>query len=396
MGFFKKIKRDMVQAFISSKIYTKDGEEQRAILEKNGVIVGIVKHDNIPQNAQKIYCEGAIIPGFVDIQVNGCGGALFNRDMSIQSLKTIHDKSLKHGVTSVYPTLITCSDEQIIDALNIMEQALLNKEDFPALEGLHLEGPFIGKTHRGTHIQKYIRSLDNNMFSILCEYAKKGVLKIITVAPENVSCKYIEQLVASGTVVAIGHSSANAELVYNAHKAGAKLITHLYNGMAPFSGRLFSLIEASFASKTLYASIIPDFIHVREDALRIAHKIMRRRLFAITDASSTDPDETEIILNGEKCVVGNNVVKNTISGSLAGSTVTMDMVYNNLIQIFGEKTAIDMCSIIPSECITNMQNNNEKKGSIQIGNVANFLVVTKNYKKTIIKDVVIYGKHFGK
>ncbi len=383
-----------MQAFISDAVYTAGAFKRLAVLEDAGVILDLVPHDDVPQDAEHIHCPHALIPAFTDLQINGCGGALLNRDMSMEALQTMHDASLQTGVTSIYPTLITCPDEQIIEGLALMEKALMEKERMPALEGLHLEGPFIGTTNNGTHPIRLIRPLDEGMLQTLCEYAEKGVLKIITVAPENVPPQYIRRLVEHGVVVSLGHSNASVEQVRKAVEAGASLVTHLYNGMPLLAGREPSVVGAAFMLEGLHASIIADFVHVSADGLRIAKAIMGRRLFAVTDATATGSHETHLVLNDEVCSIENSVIRNTHSGSLAGSAITMDRTYENLMQLFGVEEAIEMCSSIPADVVynKNLGTKNYKKGRIAKDHAANFLCVQHDDTQFCIKDVVLFGK----
>ncbi len=330
------------QGFFNSKIFN-----NVEIDIKNGKIATL--KDCIPASPSlgKSTEQILIAPGFVDIQLNGCNGVLFRGDSDIDTLKTMEKGNLKHGVTSFLPTLITDSDDNIISALNLVEE-VMNSSVVPSVKGMHLEGPYISQTHSGAHDKSLIRRLDTKMLEKLCEFGNRSVLKVITIAPEIVSADQIHKLKSSNIMVFLGHSAADTGTIQHAIKAGATSITHLYNGMPPLYGRHPSLLGQAFTNLNLSAGIIADFVHVDKVSIAIAKTAMKDRLYAVTDATATlDNPMKEFYFGQGKCTFEDGKIV-TDNGSLAGSCLTMETACNNLSKLFSLEESLAMCSCHPA------------------------------------------------
>ncbi|MGL5577753.1 MAG: N-acetylglucosamine-6-phosphate deacetylase, partial [Fusobacteriaceae bacterium] len=220
-------------AIRNGKIF--DGErfqDGKVLVIEGNKILNIVESENLQErygDIEKIDAKGGYItPGFMDLQLNGCGGVLLNDSITEETLQVIHKTNLKYGCTSFTPTLITTSDESIQAALTLMEN--YEKREENGVLGLHIEGPFISVEKKGIHNPKFIRKMDHNMLTKLTQ-AGGELVKIITVAPENISGEYISKLAGSGIKVALGHTNATYKQVEEKKIFGITMATHLYNGM---------------------------------------------------------------------------------------------------------------------------------------------------------------------
>jgi N-acetylglucosamine-6-phosphate deacetylase len=228
--------------------------------------------------------------------------------------------------------------------------------------GLHLEGPWINKEKRGAHIESIVHSPTITKVEELLAYGK-GVIKMITLAPEVCNETIIEIIKQAGIIISAGHSNASFEEATHAFNNGIPTVTHLYNAMSPLSHRAPGMVGATFLHPTVYASIIPDGYHVHFEAVKIACKQMPNRLFAITDAvTTTHTGPYQHTLNGNKY---------ESNGILSGSALTMHQAFKNLVNRVNINItdALAMCSTIPAKVL---------KLDDEIG------YIKKNYKANII------------
>ncbi|MGL5594136.1 MAG: N-acetylglucosamine-6-phosphate deacetylase, partial [Cetobacterium sp.] len=232
------------ELFIGNKFYT-----GKVLIMDGERIVDIIPQEELITtygNIETIDAENAYVtPGFIDLQLNGCGGVLFNDDISLETLDTMHKTNLKYGCTSFTPTLITTGDESIEKAIELVK-GIENKGKYGVV-GLHIEGPYISLQKKGIHNPKFIRKADEAMIDKMIEAGKENV-RIVTLAPENTDKKIISKLNAAGIHVAAGHSNASYEQVKEKEGFGITLATHLYNGMSSFNHREPGVVGAVFDS----------------------------------------------------------------------------------------------------------------------------------------------------
>ena len=221
-------------ALVNGRIF--DGETtlfNRVVVIDGKNIKDIVKLEELDEkypNIEKKDIEGNLIaPAFIDLQLNGCGGVLVNDDVSVETFKVMNETNIKYGCTLFTPTLITCPDEKIEDALKVMDE-IENLEELGVL-GLHIEGPYISVEKKGTHREDYIRVMSDEIM----EKIAKSKTAIFTLAPENAKPEHIELLAKNGIKVALGHTNATYEQVAEKKPYGISLVTHLYNGMSSFT-----------------------------------------------------------------------------------------------------------------------------------------------------------------
>lgn len=276
--------------------------------------------------AQVIQLDGLLAPGFVDVQVNGGGGALFNADTSATGLSRIREAHSQFGTTAMTPTLITDDVNRIEMAADAMAEAI--EQQLPGILGIHFEGPHLSKPKKGIHREKFIRSISD---AELAQFCRQDLGKVIvTVAPENVPADIISELVAQGVHVCLGHSNADAETVMAALEAGATGFTHLYNAMSPLTSRAPGMVGAAMADESSYAGLIVDLYHVHPLSARAAIRAKGTdRIMLVTDAMAHVGSEqsalpffdTVIQRNGDKLTIED--------GTLAGSALDMATAVRN-------------------------------------------------------------------
>jgi len=372
------------------KIY--DGTQildNHSVIIKEGFIQNVIHNSEIKDfdNYQKINLKGSnLAPGLVDLQVNGFGGALLNDDISEQCLDTIFESSKKFGATSVLPTLITTSDENMLKALKLMRS--LKDKYSNNIPGLHLEGPYISEVKRGAHNIDYVRPPCPKMIDTIIEYA--DCVKILTLAPDVCDSSTIQKLVEAGIVVSMGHTNASYEQATSGVESGITMATHLYNAMSGYQGRTPGSIGAIFNSGKIYAGIIADGYHLDYSALEVAKKLIKDKLVLVTDAAApAGTDMKEFIFEGT-VVYHKDGKLTTADGTLGGSALTMiDAVRNTVENTFiSTDEALKMASTYPAKSI----NLGDSLGKIKRGYVANMIVFDEKFKLDAVVDNGIFEK----
>ncbi len=218
-----------------------------------------------------IKLDGLLAPGFVDIQVNGGGGAMFNDAQTVECLETIAAAHARFGVTGIMATLISDDRRKIERAINAVSEAVEDEVD--GVLGLHLEGPWLSEPRRGVHPARHLRPLDDQDIRLLAQ--KRPFPLLVTVAPEQVDAETIETLKAAGVTVSLGHTEAPADRAEAALAAGATGFTHLFNAMPPMEGRKPGPVGVALGARECWAGLILDGIHVSPTSARAASR--RRR-----------------------------------------------------------------------------------------------------------------------
>jgi N-acetylglucosamine-6-phosphate deacetylase len=338
-------------ALTGARIFT--GEtflDGHAVLMDAGTIVGVVPGSEIPSGAGRHALDGGLlVPGFIDAQVNGGGGALFSATSDAASLGTIAAAHARHGTTAMLPTLITDTPEAMRRGIATTREAIA--QGVPGIAGIHLEGPFLSKARKGAHDPNLIRAMTDADLELLLETGLRTVL--MTVAPETVPPDHIAELAAHGIIVSLGHTDASYDLGMAAAAAGARGITHLYNAMSPLSHRNPGMVGAALYCGTLWCGIIADGHHVHPVALSIALRAKHgpARLFLVTDAMPTAGHaDDHFTLNG-RLVTRHDGLLTLEDGTLAGSDLTMDAAVRFAIDYL-EVTldeALRMASLYPAQ-----------------------------------------------
>lgn len=368
----------MKYALINSVIYTKyevlrdfavviNGENIEAVIPQNELEAGIKTIDLQDNN---------LTAGFIDLQLNGCGGVMFNDQTTVETLEIMQATNLKSGCTSFLPTFITAPDEGIKRAVKTMRE-YLTKHKNQAL-GLHIEGPYISVEKKGVHRPEYIREISPEMKDFLCENG--DVITKITIAAENPTSQYIPDFVKSGIVVSIGHSNADYETAKAAFRKGASFATHLHNAMSPISsGRAMGVVGAVLDSD-IYTGIIIDGVHVNYGNVRLDKKIKGDKLCLVTDsiaAAGAGPELESFTFEGKTIYVREGRCYDA-NGTIAGASITMMESIKNAVEYveIPLAEAIRMSNLYPARAI----GVDDRLGSVEKGKVANLAVFTSNYE----------------
>lgn len=310
-------------ALTGARIFTGDRFlDGHAALIAAGRILAVVPEAEVPaETPVEPLTGGLLAPGFIDVQVNGGGGVLFNDTPEVEALARLAQAHARHGTTALLPTFITDDAARMRRAIDAVKAA---QRSVPGVLGIHLEGPFLAPARKGAHDANHIRPLTEADVSALLETDLRPLL--LTLAPEQVAPALIARLAAGGVTVSLGHSDARYEVAMAAADAGARGATHVFNAMSPLSHRAPGMVGAALDHGSLWGGIIADGHHVHPAALAIALRAKRgpARLFLVTDAMPTaGHSDDEFHLNGRK-VVRRDGVLTLEDGTLAGSDLTMD------------------------------------------------------------------------
>jgi N-acetylglucosamine-6-phosphate deacetylase len=338
-------------ALVNGRVLTDRGfEAGLAVLIEDGCI-GLVTtpQDALKQATQTHDLQGArLLPGFIDCQVNGGGGVLFNNAPDVDALRTIGAAHRKFGTTGFLPTLISDDATVMESAIAATRQAI--NEKVPGVLGIHLEGPYIAPARKGTHDEGKFRVPDANEIA-LATSLDNGVT-VITLAPERVPLDDIRALVARGAIVVAGHTAATYEEAHAGIDAGISGFTHLYNAMSPLTGREPGAVGAALENAESWCGIIVDGVHVHPASLRVALAAKPSgKVFLVTDAMPpVGADDPSYVLYGETITVRDGVVRNA-AGALAGSALDMATAVRNSVNLLGLplEEAARMASTYPAE-----------------------------------------------
>lgn len=366
----------MQYAFTNGVIYT--GYEilyGHAVIVENDLIKEVVPEEELPHGIQQVNLNGNnLTAGFIDLQLNGCGGVMFNEQTTVETLEIMQATNLKSGTTSYLPTFITSPDEGMKSAVKVMRDYLAKYRN-QAL-GLHLEGPYLSKEKKGVHREEYIREITPEMKTFLCDNA--DVITKITLAAENPTTQYIADFVEKGIIVSLGHSNATYEVANQAIAKGISFATHLHNAMSPISsGRAMGVVGAVLDSD-LYAGIIVDGLHVEFGNVRIAKKVKGDKLCIVTDATAAAGSDIESFIFVGKTVYVRDGKCYDANGTLGGASVTMIESVENAVKKVGISLdeTLRMCNLYPARAI----GVDDHLGSIEAGKIANLTVFTHDFK----------------
>ena len=372
-------------ALTHGRIYT--GHEildDHAIIVANGLIERICPLADVPANVEQRSVNGAILaPGFIDVQLNGCGGVQFNdtaEAVTVETLEIMQKANENSGCTNYLPTLITTSDDLMKQGIRVMREYLA-KHPNQAL-GLHLEGPWLNLVKKGTHNPSFVRKPDAELVKFLCDNA--DVITKVTLAPEMVAPEVITALANAGIVVSAGHSNATAQEARVGFRAGITFATHLFNAMPYMSGREPGLTGAILDANEIYCGIIADGLHVDYINIRNAKRLKGDKLCLVTDATAPAGADIDQFIFAGKTIYYRNGLCVDENGTLSGSSLTMIEGVRNLVE--HANIALDevlrMATLYPARAI----GVEKRLGSIAPGKVANLTAFTHDFK--IIKTIV--------
>jgi N-acetylglucosamine-6-phosphate deacetylase len=321
-------------ALINGKVLTADGFESGcAVLVEGNRIAGLVPQATLPSDIVRHDLEGAyLLPGFIDAQVNGGGGVLFNNTPTVDALRTIAQAHRRFGTTGMMPTLISDDMDVMGKAISAVREAI--DQGVPGVLGIHLEGPYLAPARKGTHNADKFRVPDETEI-VLATSLSNGVT-LLTLAPERVPSDSIRALIRRGGIVAAGHTAGTYEEIRAGLAAGIRGFTHLYNAMSPLQGREPGAVGAALEDPDSWCGIIVDGVHVHPASLRVALAAKPPgKLFLVTDAMPpVGADDPSYELYGETITVQDGVVRNA-AGALAGSALDMLTAVRNTVNLLG-------------------------------------------------------------
>jgi N-acetylglucosamine-6-phosphate deacetylase len=339
----------VMEALANARVLLDEGfAEGRVVLVENGRIVAIVAPSD-PRCAvarTRDLAGALLVPGFVDVQVNGGGGVLFNDDPSVDTIRTIARAHRRFGTTSLLPTLISDDLAVLARAIDAVREAIAS---VPGVAGVHLEGPFLSEARKGTHDASKFRTLDREAVRLLGSLGAGRTL--VTLAPEETTPETIAALVRAGVIVSAGPPNATYAGMRAALDAGVTGFTHLFNAMSPFTHREPGVVGAALHDAASWCGIIVDGHHVSPVALQVALRCKRaERFMLVTDAmSSVGTGIDSFMLQGKRILVrdGRCVDEN---GMLCGSALDMAGAVRNTVSMLGVplEQALRMASTYPA------------------------------------------------
>lgn len=341
----------MITALINGRVLTDYAiESNLAVLIENGNISAVVdKNDKRVRNTQQYDLLGRyLLPGFIDCQVNGGGGVLFNDVPTVDTLRRIATAHRCFGTTGLLPTLISADTATMHAAITAANQAIA--QNVPGILGIHLEGPYLSPERKGVHNSKKFHVPDAADIDLVCSLATGRTL--LTLAPERVPLNLLRELVTRGIIIAAGHTAADYAQTRAALDAGLRGFTHLFNAMSPLTSREPGVVGAALEDANSWCGIIVDGYHVHPTTLRVAMAAKRKgKMFLITDAMPpVGSDQSSFYLNGEAITCRNGLCA-TAQGTLAGSALDMATALRNIVHLVGIPLAeaARMASTYPAE-----------------------------------------------
>jgi N-acetylglucosamine-6-phosphate deacetylase len=360
----------MTFALTGARVF--DGDticEGFAVVIEDRRIGKVVRQEELAANIERRILHGGILtPGFIDVQVNGGGGALLNDNPSVETVKRIAESHRKFGTTGMLPTVIT-------DVPNILAQAIASVKaaraaKIPGVLGIHIEGPFLDIDRKGAHEARYVRAITEADIAQIAN-ADCGVV-MLTLAPNRVKPEFIRKLATQGVLVSLGHSDATIEETQLALVAGARAFTHIFNAMSQMNGREPGMVGAALSDKESFCGLIADGLHVHDAAMMVALAAKPKdRMMLITDAMPTaagGPESFELQGRRVRCKNGRLQLDD---GTLAGSNLTMDEAVRYCVAKLGVavEDALRMASLNPAT----FTKSEHELGRIRAGYLANLV-----------------------
>jgi N-acetylglucosamine-6-phosphate deacetylase len=336
---------------VNGRVLTDHGiADGLAVVIEDGRIAAVTTPDQALKTAVEVQdLQGAtLLPGFIDCQVNGGGGVLFNNSPDVAALRRIGSAHRKFGTTGLLPTLISDDADRMREAIAATHDAIA--QGVPGVLGIHLEGPYLAHARKGTHDASKFRVPDAQEIALAT--ALDNGITLITLAPERVGAETVRAFVRHGALVCAGHTAASYEEARAGIEAGISGFTHLYNAMSPLTGREPGAVGAALEDAHAWCGVIVDGHHVHPASLRVALAAKPRgKVFLVTDAMPpVGADDPSYELYGETITARDGVVRNA-AGSLAGSALDMATAVRNSVAMLGVplEEAARMASSYPAE-----------------------------------------------
>ena len=383
----------MKTIILSRRIYTPQHLlEDIAIQIQDGKILDLIAMDKVKDftDFEIVHSENLIItPGMIDVHTHGCMDA-DTMDATLESLNKMSSFYAVHGVTGFYATTITAGEREIYKAL---ENVVKNRDKVIGAQvlGVHLEGPYLCQEFKGAQSHQSLRLANKREYE---KWFASNTVSLMTVAPELAGSKeLIKYGVERGTEFAIGHSAASYEEVIHAADLGVRQATHTFNGMKGLNHREPGTVGGILADDRIYAQVIADGIHIHPAVVKLIVRAKgTQRTLLITDSMRAAGVKDGMFDLGDLLIKVTNGVPRTLSGGLAGSTLTLDQAVRNVMSFaqISFQDAICMATYSPAEAMLI----NDHKGQIQTGADADLTFFDDQYNvvATMVKGHLVYGE----
>ncbi|MCU4677355.1 N-acetylglucosamine-6-phosphate deacetylase [Catenovulum sp. 2E275] len=365
----------MKQQFRPQQLF--DGQQllgNPLITVENGRVSAIELNN---KTTQAIELQGMLSPGFIDVQVNGGGGLLFNNAPNLNTLKQMSYAHSQFGSTGIMPTVITDDIEIMKQAADAVSQAI--SINLPGILGIHFEGPHLSVPKKGVHPQAHIRAISAAEWQVF-ERNDLGI-KMITLAPECVSPDDIKHLKSLGWIICLGHSNTDLLTAQNALNAGANGFTHLFNAMSPLTSREPGMVGAALMAEQAFCGIIIDHHHVHPEMAKLAFKLKGAdKLALVTDAMALiGSDQNSFSLFGETIYLNQDKLT-ILTGQLAGSHLSMQQAVKNCVNDLQLPLSdvLKMATSTPAHWL----NQSQKLGKIAVGYPADWVLLDQELNVT--------------
>jgi len=363
-------------ALINGRVLTNSGfvEDRAVLIEGDRIGAVLPNSDARVRNAAREDLDGGLLlPGFIDSQVNGGGGVLFNDEPSVDAIRAIGNAHRSFGTTGFLPTLISEDLDVVAKAIAATRDAIA--AGVPGVLGIHIEGPFLNVARKGVHDANKLRGLDESAVELLTSLRVGRTL--VTLAPEMTTPAIIQRLAAAGVVISAGHTNATFRIIEAALKSGLTGFTHLFNAMSQIANREPGVVGAALDDPNSWCGIIVDGRHVSPVVLRIALRSKRHdRFMLVTDAMpNVGTSNRSFVLQGRTIFIRNGVCEDE-DGRLAGSQLDMASAIRNSVATLGLElaVAVRMASTYPAEFLRVAH----EHGKIAPGFRANLVLADEN------------------
>lgn len=355
-----------------ARIFDGEGLGAGALLVEDGQVAAILAPEaTAPGAAVETLAGGILAPGFVDLQLNGGGGVMFNDAPCVATLERMAEAHARLGALTILPTLITDTPDLTRAAVEAVAGAVAQR--VPGIAGLHLEGPHLSLARKGAHDPALIRPMTEEDLRFLLDAARRLPRLYLTIATESVEFAQISALAEAGVVVSLGHTDAGFDACRAAIAAGARAVTHLFNAMSQLGSREPGLVGAALASGSVSAGLIADGIHVHPAAMRaaLAAKAGPGRLFLVSDAMAPlGTDLRSFRLNGREIRRAGGRLT-LADGTLAGADLDLARALRIVTQEAG--LALDRALAMATSVPAQVAGLADRCGTLRAGRAADFV-----------------------
>nr|WP_321256643.1 N-acetylglucosamine-6-phosphate deacetylase [uncultured Pseudodesulfovibrio sp.] len=367
----------MRRYFTNGRIFTGDAIYDGLSVEvEDGKVVALITEGGMACGVEVVDLGGNLLtPGFIDVQVNGGGGVLFNDSLSPEGLRGIVNAHRQFGTTGLMPTLISDGWETMLKAADAVRQGL--QQGISGLLGIHFEGPYINPERKGIHQENFVRDVDTGALELLSA-DDLGVV-MTTVAPERVPNEYIRSLTDAGVKVCIGHTAATYDQACDGLNVGAIGFTHLFNAMSPLTSREPGVVGAALEDLESWVGVIADGHHIHFASLRVAVAAKKRgKVMLVTDAMpSVGAKDKNFVLQGQSILADDGRCQ-SVEGTLAGSDLNMAAAVRNAVEQLHlpVEEALRMASLYPATFL----GLEDRMGRIAFGCQADFVLLDDDFR----------------